>query len=565
MRDVAADNLAGAFALVDALAGAGVRRFVVSPGSRSTPLVLALERHPRLRTWVQVDERCAGFFALGLAKADGEPAGLVCTSGTAAANWLPAAVEANHGNVPLVLLTADRPPRLRDCGANQSMDQLKLFGAQVRHFHELALSDASPSTLNYLRAAARRAADLARWPLPGPVHLNVPFEEPLVPAAIPDLTPLDATPPAAASRIVPAPEAVASLAARLSGRRGVIVCGPGRYPAGFPGAVGALAAALNAPLLADPLSNLRCGIHDRSRVLARYDACLRRGAFLRRARAEWVLRFGELPVSKALQDWLGALEQTDVILVDRRPLRSDPLHIVGEVLHADEERLCSALATAGAEPAPGDWFEAWSGEEARAAQIAQLPEAATLEGAALAALVRLAPPGLAVFVGNSLVVRDADTWLAGRERPLFLAGNRGACGIDGNVSTALGLAAARGRAAALLGDLALAHDLGGLLAARELDVALVVFNNGGGAIFAELPQARLPGFERFWLTPTGLDLEKVAGLFGLGYARAESAAAINDALGTALGGRGAWLLELPVDREASLRARRAYWDRVAAD
>lgn len=564
-RNVAADNLAGAFALVDALAGAGVRRFVVSPGSRSTPLVLALERHPGVRIWVQLDERSAAYFALGLAKADGEPAGLVCTSGTAAANWMPAVVEANHGNVPLVLLTADRPPQLRDCGANQTMDQIKLFGAQVRHFHELALPDAAPATLAYLRAAGRRAADFSRWPLAGPVHLNVPVAEPLVPGEFPELIPVADATPWARPRLEPAPDAVAELAERLSGRRGVIVCGPGSFPPGFPGALVALAAGLGAPVLADPLSNLRCGAQDRSRVLTRYDACLRRRALLRDARPDWVLRFGDLPVSRALQDWLGALEGTETILVDRRPLRSDPLHSAGAVLHADEDRFCSALRAVGLAPALDEWLRRWQEEEARAERLVRAPEAATLEAAALAALERIAPAGTAVFVGNSLVVRDVDTYFAGREQALPLAGNRGASGIDGNVSTALGMAAERGRVVALLGDLALAHDLGGLAAARGLNAALVVFNNGGGAIFGHLPQAPLASFERFWLTPSGLDLEKVAGLYGLGYARAETAAAAGDALSAALEGRGAWLVELRVDREASLRAHRAYWERVAAD
>jgi 2-succinyl-5-enolpyruvyl-6-hydroxy-3-cyclohexene-1-carboxylate synthase len=327
----------------------------------------------------------------------------------------------------------------------------------------------------------------------------------------------------------------------------------------------ALAAALEVPLLADPLSSLRCGGHDRSRVLARYDAFLRRAAFLRDARPDWVLRFGDLPVSRSLQDWLAGLDATDMLLVDPRPLRSDPLHGVGDVLHADEERFCAALRACGPAPAPGEWLRRWREEEARAERLARAPEAATLEAAALAALERLAPAGAAVFVGNSLVVRDVDTYFPGRGQPLHLAGNRGASGIDGNVSTALGMAAERGRVVALLGDLALAHDLGGLAAARGLNAALVVFNNGGGAIFGHLPQARLASFDRYWLTPSGLDLEKAAGLYGLGYVRAETAAAAGDALSAALEGRGAWLVELRVDREASLRAHRAYWDLVAAD
>ena len=340
------------------------------------PLALACLRHPRLKTHVLVDERSAAFFALGLAKAHGRPAILVCTSGSAPANWFPAVIEADMGATPLILLSADRPPELRGCGANQAIDQIGLFGGHVRAFHELPCADAAPDMLRYLRALAARAAEQSRWPLAGPVHINVPLREPLVPQALlagskHRLPPPPEFPPCAATSppllLLPELEA-ANLARALAGKRGLIVCGAGTFAAGFAAAVADLAARLACPILADPLSNLRFGPHERSAVLTRYDAFLRRPDAAERLRPEWVMRFGAMPVSKTLQRFLDCDIPTWIVAPDGR--WPDPLHRARGLLRADPEHLCRTLRPAWpAEPVA--WLAAFQAEEARAAHLAR--------------------------------------------------------------------------------------------------------------------------------------------------------------------------------------------------
>ena len=334
--EVAFLNLRWAMALVEGLVAAGVDRAVISPGSRSTPLTLACLRHPGMKSWIQVDERSAAFFALGLAKADRRPVALVCTSGSAPANWFPAVIEASYGLTPLILLTADRPAELRDCGANQTINQAGLFGGQVRASHELPPAESTPQALRGLGFLAARAADQSRWPLPGPVHINVPLREPLVPAGV--LPEYAAATPRAVSYPVMQPPAdeIAALARELSGRPGLIVCGEGNYGNGFPAALAQLAEALACPVLADPLANLRYGAHDRSRILGRYDAFLRREGFAGNPRPEWVLRFGAVPVSKQLQNYLAACDSAH-ILVEPHGRWPDPLHQTTRLLRADPD------------------------------------------------------------------------------------------------------------------------------------------------------------------------------------------------------------------------------------
>ncbi|HEX3159991.1 MAG TPA: 2-succinyl-5-enolpyruvyl-6-hydroxy-3-cyclohexene-1-carboxylic-acid synthase, partial [Gemmatimonadaceae bacterium] len=314
--DQAAFAYVGAF--VDELARAGVRHVCVAPGSRSTPLALTIAGHPALHTWVHLDERSAAFFALGMARALGAPVALLCTSGTAAANFLPAIVEARSAGVPLLVLTADRPPELRDVGAPQTIDQNGLFGVHAKWFVDVALPEATPALVRYARTLAGRAAALAAAAPAGPVHLNFPFREPLVPAPV--------APPAGMSdgdelawhgrpdgapwvtvthaRATPAPETVRWLAAQLrAARRPLLVCGPQPDPA-LAAPLAALARALHAPLLADPLSQLRWGAHDRCAVIDRYDAALRDGATAAELVPDLVVRLGAPPTSRALQQYL---------------------------------------------------------------------------------------------------------------------------------------------------------------------------------------------------------------------------------------------------------------------
>jgi len=560
--DSGADNLLWAAHLVDALVAAGVTRAVISPGSRSSPLALAWLRHPAARTFVQVDERCAAFFALGLAKAGGAPAALVATSGSAPAHWWPAVVEANHSGTPLLLLSADRPLELQDCGANQTVDQVKLFGHQVRAFHQTGEVDCAPSRLRWLRWLAQRAADESRFPAPGPVHINIAFREPLLPGGAPPDLPQAGRPAIRVSVGVLLPEksAVDEWAARISGRPGVIVCGPRNAGSPLETRLAELARCLGVPVLADPLSDLRFGAHDLSRVLARYDAFLRRPSDALPA-PEWVIRFGAAPVSKSLNRWLEGLDGSQVLVAEHGHWL-DPGHRATEVLHADGAAFCEALLLRPCRPALPDWFAAFETLERQAADRLQLAPAddAFFEGDAFPALLRALPREARLFAGNSMIIRDLDSFSGTGAKPIRVLGSRGASGIDGHVSTVLGIAADGGApVAGVLGDLALLHDLGGLHAAEGLDALLVVVNNGGGAIFGYLPQAGLAEFQRGWLTPSRLDLGRAAALFGLAHRRAATLPELEAALEALVPARGVRLLEVVVDRETSLRRHREYW------
>jgi 2-succinyl-5-enolpyruvyl-6-hydroxy-3-cyclohexene-1-carboxylate synthase len=561
MTDQASENFIWASHLIHGLAASGAMHAVISPGSRSTPLALACLRHPGLKTWVQVDERSAAFFSLGLAKACRQPVILICTSGSAPANWYPAVIEADMGMVPLILLSADRPAELRDCGANQSTDQIHLFGRHVRAFHELPAADARPEMLTYLRTLTAQVADQCRWPLPGPVHVNVPLREPLVPAGplprVEGMTPVVVSHPLLS---LPGEEA-ATLARALAGGKGLIVCGWGEHGSIFPAAVVALARKLACPVLADPLSGLRFGSHERDSILCRYDAFLRRGSVRESLAPDWVLRFGAMPVSKTLQQFLAAQPGMDHIVVDAHGRWPDPLHQATRLVRADPAVLCQQLSAVIESAAPSSWVAAFQAEEQRAAGLAQ--QNVLLESEVVNAIVDLLPDGGALFSGNSMAIRDLDAFSGSGAKSLHIIGNRGASGIDGNVSTALGLAAVgKQPVLALLGDLAFYHDMNGLLAARGLDVVFVVLNNGGGGIFEYLPQSQLEDFERAWLTPLGLDFAHAARMYGLGYQKISAAADFRAALATALAG-GAHLIEVMVDREISVARHRVYWTAVA--
>lgn len=560
--DQAASNLRWAHALIEGLVQSGVAHAVISPGSRSTPLTLACAGHPDLRTWVAPDERSAAFLALGLSKAGGVPAAVVATSGSAPGNWYPAVIEAAYDAVPLLLLSADRPEPLQACGANQTIDQTRLFGQHVRAFFALPEADDSEAGLRHASTRAAQAVDRSRWPYPGPVHINVPLREPLVPTGAPAA---GSSGPRTVAHIrypppEPAPADLAELAAWLSGRRGLIVCGRGLYGEGFAATVAELAGCLACPVLADPLSGLRFGDHDRSRILSHYDTFLRAESFDASQRPEWVLQLGGVPTSKALQQYIAGLGAGALALVVPHGPWQDPAERGGRILYADPERLCRALARLELLPAPADWGEAFVAQERRVASRLKGSGDLPLEARVLKVLGRRLPEGATLFCGNSMVVRDVDSFLEGGDRALRILGNRGASGIDGNVSTVLGIAAAGGGpVVGLVGDLALYHDMNGLLAARDLNGTLVVFNNGGGAIFGYLPQRILPEFERYWLTPTGLDIAQVARLYGLAYHRAGDVEAFEAALERSLVGPGVDIIEVAIDRAESVTRHQAYW------
>jgi len=548
MSDIAARNYRWAWALLDGLAAAGVRRAVVSPGSRSTPLALAALRHPHLTVQVCVDERAAGFFALGLAKAEAAPVILIATSGSAIANWLPAVVEADMGCVPLVLLSADRPPELHDCGANQTMDQNGLFGRHVRAFHPLPPAEDDAA---WLATFAARSVAQARGPLPGPVHCNVPLREPLVPDPVPALQATARVPQALRAVMQPAAETLAALHQIIARGPGAIVCGPQDLGEPARAAIIDCAQRLNVPVFADVLSGLRCGT-EAAQVLQHPDSVARSAPA-----PAWLLRLGGAPVSRAVNDWLARCTAAAQVVVSAQPRLADPVGTATHVLHADAAALCHAL---NGKPATEDWLQRFTAGDAvmRSAAVTACAGEQPFEGAVLRALLHGLPAQTPLFLGNSLSVRAAD-WFAGvTAAPLHLFGNRGVSGIDGNIATACGIAAALGPSIAVVGDLAFLHDLNALALGQRCPLTVVLLDNGGGGIFDHLPQATLAEFEQGWLTPQNLDPAQAAQAFGLGYTRADSVTAMLEAIRSARQSPRMHIVHIPIERAHSLARIRSF-------
>jgi len=554
-------------AFVEALAEAGLRHACFAPGSRSTPLVLGLVREPRIRLWDHLDERAMGYFALGLARALDEPVAVVTTSGTAAANLLPAIAEANLAQVPLVVLTADRPPELRDAGAPQTIDQIRLYGTHVKWFLDVPLPDGTVPALRAAAAAARRAVALARAFPPGPVHLNLPYREPLLPhfASRPSAR-AGAVGVASAEPDRTLLQQVAQLLA--AHRRGIIVAGPQPDPALAP-LLTALAERLGYPILADPLSQLRAGPHVRRLVLDAYDAALREPAAVARLRPSLVLRLGAVPTSKPLQLALQAWDEAEQVLLAPGNW-PDPDHQASWIVHgplaATVQRLLHLVTTTQPAPDP-TWLARWQrvDQAARTALATALERCAELfEGRVFAELAATLPHGAALVVGNSMPVRDLDGFFPAIERPVRIFANRGANGIDGVTSTALGVAAGHpGPTVLVTGDLSFYHDLPGLLAARRhrLRATIVLLNNDGGGIFSFLPQAREAPehFEFLFGTPHGLDFRHAAELFGLAYQRPADWSEFRTALRSALASEGTTVIELRTDRQRNVQLHEGLW------
>lgn len=582
-------------AFAAALVAAGVRDAVICPGSRSTPLALALRMAPGVRVRVVHDERAAGFFALGMARTARRAVVLVATSGTAAVEFAPAVVEAQLSRAPIVVLTADRPPELRDRGAPQAIDQTHLYGRAAKWFAELPLLDGDPVTLaHWLWVAGRAVATAVNAPA-GPVHVNVPFREPLLPdgplgRAAPEAAEPGARGPVAdtghiadagpfvaatAGRRMLDGAALDALMARLgAARRGLVLAGPDDDPA-LPAALTALAAAAGFPILADPLSGLRTGPHDRSRIVARADQLTRPGPWLDAHLPDLVLRTGAMPTSRPLTELLTRVRPEMIVLDGDGGWREAAL-VPATFIHADATATSRALADrfADGRPVPATepgWAEAWVAADRAAsaamdAWLSALDEA--FEGAPYGPLAAALPDGAVLWAGNSMPVRDLDGWLPLTDRAIEVHANRGASGIDGVVSTALGAAAvSRAPVALVVGDLSFLHDLNALVAARlhGLSATIVLVNNGGGGIFSFLPQARpgaaVPGsglpehYEELFGTPHGIVFGPIVVALG-GEHRCVDHLALGAAIADSVGRTGVRVLELRTDRARNLELHR---------
>jgi len=585
-------------AFVDELARCGMRDACTSPGSRCTPLVLSLARDERLRCHSHIDERCAGFFALGLAKASGLPVAITCTSGTAVANLLPAVVEASEARVPMIVLSADRPPELRDVGAGQTIDQLSIFGGFAKWFFEVGNHAVTPERLRWIRTLACRAYWQTLQGAPGVVHLNFPLREPLVsdeplPLADggrPDGRPLVTRSPTRCLE----PEDERSLAAALAAhRRGVVVAGRHERDTPLGEAAARFCAKAGWPLLADPLSGARRG----DAAVAHYDALLRDPSFASGVEPDMVLRVGDLPTSKPLRAWLAGLQDVPQAVIDPEGCWQDPDATLCRVFALEPAAALAELKAPSAEP---DWLARWRSADERAAEaiLGVLGAGPLTEPGVAAELGVLLPEQATLFVASSMPIRDIETFWPVRADPPSVLCNRGANGIDGTVSSAFGAAAAtEGPVVLLIGDVALAHDVGGLLAASRLDLKLtiVLLNNEGGGIFDFLPVFGAPAarmrtrdgtgepagkvvranepecdlrndediYTRHIATPTGMDFEKAAALYGLTHERAESVASFRAALERALAAPTSSIVEVRTDRQANVQLHRRLWEAVA--
>lgn len=571
-------NTALASAFAEELARGGVRHAVVSPGSRSTPLAVALWRQPEIEVSVIVDERSAAFFALGAAQATRAPVVLLCTSGTAAANYHPAICEADESAVPLVVLTADRPPELRGIGAGQTIDQIKLYGESVRWFCEVGTHEADDEGLLHYRSVACRALAAARGETrPGPVHLNLPWREPLAPLAVEGA--VTATDPLALEGREGRPltavtsidlEPSAFLLDEMAGHigdaiSGVIIAGRQLDPE-LREPLAHLARASGFPILAEPTSQLRCGPHDRSYVVSTYDLLLRDEHFARSVVPDLVLRFGEMPTSKPLRSWLAA-SGADQIAIDPYGGWNEPTNRAAATLRADPTELASGWATRlekEERPAPQRWLDAE--RAARKTLSSALGGGAISEPALHHALGLAHRDGDLLYTASSMPIRDQEAFLPPSQTDALFLCNRGTNGIDGLVSSGIGAARASGRPTTILtGDLGLLHDIGGLAALRDVStpVRIIVINNDGGGIFGFLPQADAmvnQEFEALLGTPRGVDTAKAATLFGLRHQAIETLGQLPDALAMGTG-----LIEVKAERGTSAELHAKLSAAVARD
>ncbi len=553
---------------MEVLARLGVETVVVSPGSRSTPLTVAAARNSKLEALSILDERSAGFFALGLAKRTHKPVVLVCTSGSAVVNYHPAVLEASMSGAPLLVLTADRPAELRDCSSGQTIDQIKIFGDSVRVFHEMALPEATPALLAYLRQTLVHAVNRSLHGNPGPVHLNFSFREPLPPEV--DVTPIikasvmevEATVSTRPCESVGTGASLDTVALErlASHRQGVIVVGavnPREGGDAFADAVAMLSHKLGWPVLSDVLNPLRGHFGENQALICHYDAFLRQPEVATDRSPTAVLQIGQLPTSKVLRAWLA---QTDSVsfLLSNRPVNTDPLHRVATPLHGEVHALAEALHH---QTVDASWTQGWVGIEQQT--VAALDSKFEVmdrlfEGKVAWLLSRHLPISTPIFLANSMSVRYAEYfWCAGsRACPIYC--NRGANGIDGTLSTALGVAHRGNPAVLLTGDLAFLHDTNGLLAAAQLQGSLtvVLVNNDGGGIFEHLAISSMDEtFEQYFATPQTVQLDTLCQAYGVTHQWVQdwdSLAAEISVLPTS----GVRVLEVPTDRKADQLALR---------
>ncbi len=533
----------------------------IAPGSRSTPLAIAFAESG-IRVYVHSDERSAAYFALGLARASKKPVALLCTSGTAAANFFPAIVEANYSEVPLIVLTADRPAELRESGANQTIDQLKLYGEHVRWFADVPAPEAnfSKHLFRYLQSLAARAMETSQSPLPGAVHLNFPFRKPLEPIEVPTDIPawmdnafLDAHENSPAHlkflrpQISPSRAQIDFLTQIITtSPRGLIVCGPRCTEGNFPTRLTELATQLGYPILADSLSGLRFGEHVNQNILGGYETFL---PFAKELQPQIILRFGDIPTGTVISNYLGELDVPQIYISETNRWRDDRFRVT-QSMWVDPLLVCEELLRNSNYQFDPNWLPAWRKfEDIVWDEVNAIRAEKDFEGGILPDVFDQLAANNGLFVANSLPVRHFDQFVKPAKKPMHVFANRGASGIDGTLSSALGAAAHLPGLVFVTGDLSFYHDMNGLLAIQRCGIraTIIIINNDGGGIFERLPISKFePPFTDLFTTPHGLTFEHAAKLYGIDYTRAERAS-LASALSTSLTSNKSSIIEITSD------------------
>lgn len=552
-------------AFVDELSQMDIKHAVISPGSRSTPVSMLLASHPSIKTHINIDERSAAFYALGLAKATQNPVALICTSGTAAANYYPAVVEANLSRVPLIVITADRPHELRDVGAPQTINQIHLYGDHVKWFSEMAVPAGAESDLAYVRNISRRAVIEAKKKPAGPVHLNMPIKEPLIPDMKEDYYHAGRFSHTVASDfdtgcLQVSQATLDKLASELDrNQKGLIICGE-IHDAAFAEKVIQLGKQLKYPILADPLSQLRTSSKSAD-IIDCYDSLLKVEAVKGELKPDIIIRFGAMPVSKPLMLFLKACREAIHIVVDSGSGWREPAGVPASFIYSDEAWLCKQLTELVSAKESNKWYTDWTvlNRQVKRVLTSLRDEERLNEGKVFLELQDVTPVDCQIFVSNSMPIRDCDTFFHTHKSDRKIHCNRGANGIDGVVSSALGVSAVGLPTLLVIGDLSFFHDLNGLLAAKMLNgnITIIVINNDGGGIFSFLPQAaEKEHFEELFGTPHGLDFSHAVNMYGGEFTRVRDWEHFRQAVSGSFEKEGINVIEVQTNREENVQLHR---------
>lgn len=573
----------------------GVKYACISPGSRNTPLTISLAKNKKIKSYVNIDERSSGFFALGLAMASRSPVLLVCTSGTAAAEFYPAIIEAYQQRVPLIVCTADRPPELIGRGANQTIYQDNIYENHIRWFINAGLPDAAEDSLRKLTMLADEAYTVSTTMDPGPVHINFPFRKPFEPHMFTDEISeqtLDSIGSSISAKplntenndIVTGVKDKENLQEKLLNelvdnikkyRKGLIVAGPGNHNVSFSEKCFRLAKILNYPVIADGTSQLRFGPGNKNNILANFEGYLRTPAFMQDMQPEIIIHFGRVPTSRGIEMYYENINP-EYFIVNEFGEWFDPYHKARAVIAMEPAVFCDKLS----ERLEGiknsfdqhDWLNTFLKAEEKTGMLRkEIIETAEFpfEGRIITEVLKNLPDPSSLMVSNSMPVRDLDYFAPVSEKRIHIFQNRGASGIDGITSTALGIAAAKQEPVVLItGDLAFYYDLNGLLASLKYSIPLVVvlINNNGGGIFDMLPvSACTDVFNEYFTTPHNLDFSHFVKGYGGCFENIEDWGHFENAFKKALGLKGLTVLQINTNSKASVNLRRDFWKKAGAE